>query len=233
MKRASYAAWPCHRTPPALLYSARSNLASPFPLNFLAHLYLAEPTPLGLLGGLMGDFVKGPLDGRYPPMLMRALIHHRRIDTFTDAHPMVRASRKRVAPAHRRFAGVLTDMFFDHFLARHWADYSAEPLADFTSRIYALLDAQHALLPARLQHIAPSMRHGDWLGSYAQVSSVETAIDRMGSRLKRGNLLLGAGTQLREQYAAFEGDFHAFFPELTQFARRLHEEPAQALHTPA
>jgi acyl carrier protein phosphodiesterase len=194
-------------------------------LNFLAHLYLAEPTPLGLLGSLMGDFVKGPLPGRYPAALERALVQHRRIDAYTDAHPLVHASRNRVSPAYRRFAGVLTDMFFDHFLARHWADYSVEPLAEFTSRIYALLDAHHALLPARLQHIAPSMRQGDWLGSYVQVTSVETALDRMGSRLKRGNLLLGAGTQLREQYLAFEGDFRAFFPELTEFARRLHEEP--------
>jgi acyl carrier protein phosphodiesterase len=203
-------------------------------LNFLAHLYLAEPTPLGLLGSLMGDFVKGPLHRRYPAALERALVQHRRIDAFTDAHPLVRASRNRVSATHRRFAGVLTDMFFDHFLARHWADYSVEPLAEFTSRVYALLDAQHALLPARLQHIAPSMRRGDWLGSYAQVASIETALDRMGSRLKRGNLLLGAGVQLREQYAAFEGDFRAFFPELVGFARRLHEEePAQPLRTPA
>jgi acyl carrier protein phosphodiesterase len=231
MKRASYAAWPCHRPPPALLYSARSNLASPFPLNFLAHLYLAEPTPLGLLGALMGDFVKGPLDGRYPPMLMRALIHHRRIDTFTDAHPMVRASRKRVAPAHRRFAGVLTDMFFDHFLARDWADYADEPMPAFTRRVYDLLDAHHAVLPDRLQRIAPHMRRGDWLGSYAQLASIEAAIDRLGTRLKRGNLLLGGGAELRLQYDAFEADFRTFFPELTAFARSLH--PPATLGTPA
>jgi acyl carrier protein phosphodiesterase len=201
-------------------------------LNFLAHLYLAEPTPLGLLGSLMGDFVKGPLEGRYPAALSCALAQHRRIDAFTDAHPVVRASRGRVSPAYRRFAGVLTDMFFDHFLARHWADYSDEPMPAFTRRVYELLDAHHAMLPERLQRIAPHMRRSDWLGSYADVASIEVAIDRMGSRLRRGNVLLGGGAELRLQYDTFEADFRAFFPELAAFARSLHAPVAAALDTP-
>ena len=196
-------------------------------MNFLAHLHLAEPTPLGLLGGLMGDFVKGPVAGRYPGALERALIHHRNIDTFTDAHPVVRESRNRVSPAHRRFAGVLTDMFFDHFLARHWRDYADEPLAAFSARVYRLLEEHRALLPDRLQRIAPYMARGDWLGSYAEVDSIEHAIDRMGTRLRRGNLLAGGGAELRAQYVAFERDFRTFFPELVAFARGL-QRPAPA-----
>jgi acyl carrier protein phosphodiesterase len=195
-------------------------------VNFLAHLYLAEPTAPGLLGALMGDFVKGPLDDQRPSDLRRALLLHRRIDAYTDGHPLVRASRTRVSPAYRRFAGVLTDMVFDHFLARHWADYSSEPIAEFTARVYAVLRAHRATLPERLQRILPYMAGEDWLGSYAELEAVEAALERMGTRLKRGNRLLGAGAELRGQYAAFEQDFRAFFPELAAFARGLHAPPA-------
>jgi acyl carrier protein phosphodiesterase len=195
-------------------------------VNFLAHLYLAEPTAPGLLGALMGDFVKGPLDARQPHELRRALILHRRIDAYTDAHPVVRGSRARVSPAYRRFAGILTDMFFDHFLARHWADYSAQPIAEFTARVYAVLGAHRAALPERLQRIAPHMAREDWLGSYAEVEAVEFALDRMGTRLRRGNRLLGAGGELRAQYAGFEQDFRGFFPQLTAYARGLHASTA-------
>jgi acyl carrier protein phosphodiesterase len=198
-------------------------------LNFLAHLYLAEPTPLGLLGSLMGDFVKGPLDARYPQPLLQALLQHRRIDAFTDAHPLVRHSRSRMSAPHRRFAGVLTDMFYDHFLARHWRDYADEPIATFTRRVYGLLHDHRALLPERLQRIAPHMARGDWLGSYAQLPAIEAAIDRMGTRLKRGNTLLGGGSELRAQYAAFEGDFRAFFPHLIAYSDQLRRtSPARA-----
>jgi acyl carrier protein phosphodiesterase len=198
-------------------------------LNFLAHLYLAEPTPPGLLGALMGDFVKGPLDERYAPPLRRALSQHRRIDAFTDAHAVVRGSRNRIAASHRRFAGILTDMFYDHFLARYWDEYADEPMTAFTQRVYALLDEHYELLPERLQRIAPMMARGDWLGSYAQIAAVEAAIDRMGNRLKRGNLLRGGGDALRAQYAQFECDFRVFFPDLIAFARSLHAPAAAGI----
>lgn len=188
-------------------------------MNFLAHLYLAGPEPEALLGSLMGDFVKGPLEDRYPPGLARALAQHRRVDTFTDAHPLVRASRARVAPPRRRFAGILVDMFYDHFLARHWDDYGTEPLERFTARVYALLREQEPLLPERLRQIAPRMARHDWLGSYRRVEAVQVALDNMGERLKRGNALRGAGAELSANYAAFGQDFRAFFPEVVRFAR--------------
>jgi acyl carrier protein phosphodiesterase len=188
-------------------------------MNFLAHLYLAQPGAAGLIGSLMGDFVKGPLAGRYPQPLASALMHHRRIDSFTDAHPVVGNSRNRIAQPHRRFAGILVDMFYDHFLARDWTRWSSEPLEAFTARVYAALDEHRALLPERLQHIAPRMAQTDWLASYRRLSAVDFALDRMGERLKRGNALRGAARELTANYALLEADFEAFFPDVVRFAR--------------
>jgi acyl carrier protein phosphodiesterase len=188
-------------------------------MNFLAHAFLAGPDPEAVLGSLMGDFVKGPLRGRFPPALERALAQHRAVDSFTDAHPVVRASRARVAPPHRRFAGIVVDMYYDHFLARDWDAFADEPLAGFTARVYAVLHAHQARLPERLRRIAPSMARLDWLGSYRHVEAVHAALDRMGERLRRGDALLGAGEALLPRYAALRADFHAFFPELVRYAR--------------
>jgi acyl carrier protein phosphodiesterase len=193
-------------------------------MNFLAHLYLADRRPDALLGSLMGDFVKGPLAGRFSPELTRALSQHRKVDAFTDAHPTVRASRARVAPPRRRFAGLMVDVFYDHFLALHWEDYADQPLEAFAREVYALLRAREAMLPERLRRIAPLMAQFDWLGSYRRVEAVHVALDRMGERLKRGNALLGAGVELTANYAGLEADFRAFFPELVRFVR---EGPAR------
>ena len=193
-------------------------------MNFLAHLYLADPQPLGLLGSLMGDFVKGPLGGRYPEPITRGIMLHRRIDTFTDAHAVVRTSRTRISPGRRRFAGIMIDVFYDHFLARDWARYCPEQLKGFSERVYALLSEHHAILPERLQRIAPHMQQLDWLGSYRHVKSIHSALDRMGQRLSRENRLLGAGAELDANYAALEADFRTFFPDVVQFATELREE---------
>jgi len=187
-------------------------------MNFLAHLYLAPDDDEALLGSIMGDFVKGPLRGEHSPGIESGLALHRRIDAFTDAHSVVRRSRERIGPARRRYAGIMVDMFYDHYLARDWARYGAQPLNQFAQRVYAVLEAQRHLLPVTLQRIAPMMRHDDWLWSYRDPQAISRALERMGERLKRGNALLGAGADLADNYAGLGEDFHEFFPQLIAFA---------------
>jgi acyl carrier protein phosphodiesterase len=191
-------------------------------MNYLAHLYLSEPTEDAWLGSLLGDFVKGPLDARYNEAITRAIALHRKIDTFTDAHPVVLRSKARISGERRRYAGIMIDMFYDHFLAKYWPEFHDQPLAAFTARIYSMLGRQHANLPERLQRMAPGMAQKDWLGSYAQVSSIHTALDRMGQRLTRENRLLNSADELVEHYAGLEADFRAFLPEVVEYARGHH-----------
>jgi len=196
-------------------------------MNFLAHVYLADDSDESIVGSLMGDFVKGPLDARRADAFTHAIAMHRRIDSFTDAHPIVAASRGRVSAERRRYAGILVDVFYDHFLARHWRDYSDVALERFTARVYAALRAHHAVLPERLQYMAPRMAAGDWLASYCHVEAVAIALDRMGERLKRGNALLGSAAELEANYAAFEADFEAFFPEVVRYVREIQRRGAK------
>ncbi|MFN0041472.1 MAG: ACP phosphodiesterase [Burkholderiales bacterium] len=189
-------------------------------MNFLAHLYLSEPDDESLLGSLLGDFVKGSLDNRYSPAITRAIAQHRKIDVFTDAHPVVMRAKSRVTPERRRYAGIMTDVFFDHFLARHWRQFHDESLDEFTSRFYALLLSNLSWLPERLQHMAPHMARHDWLGSYAHLDAVRVALDRMGTRLRRENRLAGATDELETHYAEFESDFREFLPEVKAFLER-------------
>jgi len=189
-------------------------------MNFLAHLYLAPDDDEALLGSLMGDFVKGPLQGQHPPGIERGLALHRRIDAFTDGHAVVARSRARIPAPRRRYAGIIVDMFYDHCLARDWLRYAPLPLDQFARRVYRLLEYHDERLPARLRHIAPFMSGQDWLSSYRDLSAVARALERMGERLKRGNGLLGAGEDLDAHYAGLGKDFDEFFPQLIAFAQR-------------
>jgi len=191
-------------------------------MNYLAHLYLSEPTEEAWLGSLLGDFVKGPLDGRYNEDITRAITLHRKIDTFTDAHPVVLRSKTRVSAGRRRYAGIMIDMFYDHFLAKYWHEFRDEPLGEFSAKIYAVLDRRHNMLPDRLQYMAPRMAQSDWLASYAEVDSIHAALDRMGRRLKRENRLLNSADELLEHYPELEADFRTFMPQVLQFAKHHH-----------
>jgi acyl carrier protein phosphodiesterase len=188
-------------------------------MNFLAHAWLAGPEEAYRLGGLLGDFIKGPVPDNLPPGVAEGVRLHRAIDTYADSHPAFRASRSRVSPMRRRVAGIMVDMFYDHFLARHWTDYHVgEALEDFTARQYALLASQGPDLPARIARILPAMRADDWLASYREVEAVAAALDRMATRLTRINPLPGGGEELLAHYPGFEGDFRVFMADAWQFA---------------
>lgn len=187
-------------------------------MNFLAHAWLAGPDEADRAGGLMGDFVKGALPAGLPAALAEGVRLHRAIDSFADAHPAFRASRARVSPPRRRVAGIMVDMFYDHFLACHWGDYHPLPLAVFTQAQYALLASQGANLPPRLARLLPAMQAEDWLASYREVETIAYALERMAGRLTRANPLPGAGAELVAQYAGFEADFRAFIDDARRFA---------------
>jgi acyl carrier protein phosphodiesterase len=188
-------------------------------MNFLAHAFLARDDIDSMVGSLMGDFVKGPLDSQYAPPIMRGLVLHRRVDTYTDSHALVVRSRSRISPERRRYAGILIDLFYDHYLAVHWSDYADMPLDEFTASVYASLLERADLLPDRLQQIAPHMARTDWLGSYRSIEAVGEALNRIGTRFKRGNPLLGSIEELHSSYAALEEDFREFLPQVVRFAR--------------
>lgn len=188
-------------------------------MNYLAHLHLGGPAPAQLLGSLYGDFVKGRLDGRYPADIEAAIRLHRRIDMFTDSHPLIFEARMRFPAARRRTSGILLDLFFDHCLANAWEDYASEPLPAFTTRVYQVL-ADEAHLPGHLAQIAPRMAAQDWLGSYRDFSVLERVVASMRRRLSRPALLDDAELELERLYEPLCKDFRAFYPELMAFAER-------------
>jgi acyl carrier protein phosphodiesterase len=73
--------------------------------------------------------------------------------------------------------------------------------------------------------MAPVMMQWDWLGSYADIGSIHTVLNRMGQRLKRENRLLNSAEELVGNYAQLEADFRAFLPDVLRYARDYGARP--------
>ncbi|MCW0920209.1 ACP phosphodiesterase [Pseudomonas sp. RG1] len=187
-------------------------------MNYLAHLHLGGQRPGQLLGSLYGDFVKGRLQGQFDPEVEAAIALHRRIDVFTDRHPLVDIALGRFSETRRRYAGIVLDVFFDHCLARDWTLYADRPLEQFTADVYHVL-ARERQLPERLAKIAPHMVANDWLGSYREFEVLEQVLRGISRRLTRPEELAGAMAELRRLYEPLSEDFSQFYPQLQDFAQ--------------
>ena len=190
-------------------------------MNYLAHLYLADNSPGSLIGGLLGDFVKGPLDNAYDDDITKGTLIHRRIDSFSDSHEKVFESKRLISPKRSRFSGIIIDVCFDHFLARSWSEYSNEELADFTRKVYVLLSKYSHILPYKPRSIIPKMIEEDWLGSYQYIEGIGQIMDRVSRRLTRGEGMLGAVKELETNYEKMEENFKSFFPELIAYVEGI------------
>jgi acyl carrier protein phosphodiesterase len=188
-------------------------------MNFLAHALLAGDEPADRIGGLLGDFVKGPLPAGLPPALADGVALHRAIDGYAETHPAFVRSRQRISAARRRVGGVLVDIFYDHLLARDWTQHGAGTLAQYTAQIYASLEGYIDDLPVAAREVAALMRRHDWLGSYRDVAAVGRVIERMAVyRMRRANPLPGGIDEFLADPAGFAADFADFLPDAQAFA---------------
>jgi acyl carrier protein phosphodiesterase len=197
-------------------------------LNWLAHVYLSEPAVEFRLGNLLADLVRGEERLHMPADFIRGAQRHKAIDAFTDAHPIVRQSRLRISPHYRRFSGVLMDIFYDYFLARHWLDYSAEPLATFTASFYEEVKQRTLPLPEPARATLDRIVAHDLLGQYSRIDGVEHSLRRVSTylakRWRRDFQLAASVQELIEHEAEFAADFAGFFPKLREHVASLERE---------
>lgn len=188
-------------------------------VNWLAHLRLSPPETLLRLGNLCGDFVRGVELATLHPQLQQGVALHRAIDRFVDAHPAVKRARERLQAPFRRFAGVLVDVWFDHFLARDWALHgTGVPLPEFLGGVHRDLAEHLPLLPPALQRVAPRFRADGWLEGYASVDGIDRVLGLMAQRLARPSPLAAGGALLRAHYEALGDDFAGLWPDVVAFA---------------
>jgi len=189
-------------------------------LNYLAHLLLADDTDASRIGNLLGDFTRGPIEELakiYPAELVRGIKMHRAVDRFTDSHTSFQQARLLLVPERRRFAGIIVDIFYDHYLCLHWDQFSKIPLKDFIKEIYHALDDHPEWHAGRLAEAFPMMRSENWLLNYSSVEGIGVTLDRVSQRSPRIGKIAGGVEDLRKNYKSFEKNFHTFMPDLLDF----------------
>ena len=188
-------------------------------MNYLAHAYLSGQNEEILIGNFIADAVKGKALNEYQIGVKKGIQLHRAIDDFTDRHRLHKASRSKLHHRYGHYSGVLVDIFYDHFLAKNWLDYSNIELAEYTNWLYNILDNHKAILPERINHMLKYMVPQNWLLNYAHLEGIERVLQGMGNRAKFDSQMEHGVEDLKIHYSEFEDDFTQFMPSLEQFVR--------------
>ena len=185
-------------------------------MNFLAHIYLSGDNQNIILGNFIAEGIRSSQLKNYSQEVQKGIKLHRLIDDFTDSHAEVKSIRELLYARHGKYAWVLTDIYYDHFLAINWKQYSATPLKSFTQDFYKLLWDNEKLLTKQVRFMLPYMEKGDWLYNYQFLEGIERVLQGMSRRASFENTMNLGVEDLKLHYETFESSFKSFFPELQE-----------------
>lgn len=187
-------------------------------MNLLAHFFLSGHQNKKLTtGNFLGDFVKGKKYLQYPSQIGKGILLHRAIDSYTDEHPLVLQSKRRLFDRHRHYSAVLVDLYYDHFLAANFEQYSTESLPHFAQNVYHLLEEQRPLLTDKAKFMLPYMKRGNWLVNYSHLDGIDRACRGIALRSPYTNQLAKGVEDLEKDYALLEEEFRLFFADMRQY----------------
>ena len=192
-------------------------------MNFLAHAYLAHPSVPLIIGNFIGDFVKGKQIEQYDDGISEGIIMHRKIDTFTDMHPVFKQSKNRIREKYNHYSGVIIDLYYDHFLAKNWDDYSDISwlsLKSFTSGLYNIILEKEDIIPEKAKYMLPYMIKSDWLLNYGTIEGIDRSLTGLSRRTNFKSGMEYASNDLIKHYDELENDFRDFFPEIIDFINK-------------
>lgn len=189
-------------------------------MNYLAHCFLSGTDEELLVGNFIADSVRGSQLHVFPEKIARGIRLHRLIDNYTDAHPVVQQSKERLRPNYRKYAGVIADVYYDHFLAINFDQYSGLGLAAYTNLVYTAIQRYQAILPAPVNYFLPYMISQNWLLNYANLEGIRRSLTGLSRRTTFVSNMETAADELQLNYHLYLLEFNQFFPDLRAYVAK-------------
>lgn len=190
-------------------------------LNYLAHLYLSQHSEELIIGNFIADAVKGNTYKNYSEGISKGILMHRNIDSFTDNNPITERSKIKLREKFQKFSGIIVDVYYDHFLAIKWENFSKLKLQDFANKIYALVEKNKNILPQESMYFSEYMIQNNILFNYSKIEGIEKVFRGMAHRSKYPSGMEDAAFFLKENYSDFEKDFDEFFPQIIEYTKQF------------
>lgn len=188
-------------------------------MNFLAHIYLSFNDEEITIGNFIADSIRGNKFDHLPEKVQKGILLHREIDTFTDSHQIPKISSKRLHKNYSHYSRVIVDIFYDHFLAKNWENYSEIPLHSYVEGFYDLLENHYPILPQGTKRMMPYMIADNWIYNYSKMEGIGKVLNGMNRRTQNRSKMNFAIVDLEKHYDDFEKEFTDFFEELIVFSK--------------
>lgn len=192
-------------------------------MNYLAHSYLSYQQPDIIIGNFIADSIQGNRFEGLTEGIIKGISLHRKIDSYTDAHPLFLTSKHRFSKDFDKYSGVLMDIIYDHYLAKNFEQYSSLSLQQHADGIYDILKNNHDFLPENAKRFYGYMTERNILFHYSSINGIKTVLTHLSGRIRNRFELQHAIPILEANYQEIEEEFFVFFDDLQAFCKEQPE----------
>lgn len=188
-------------------------------MNYLAHSFLSFQKTDLIIGNFIADSIQGNRFENLTEGIIKGIKLHRKIDVFTDSHPIFLTSKHRFSKDFDKYSGVLMDIFYDHYLAKNFNLYSSISLQQHANSIYELLKNNHDYMPEPAKRFYSYMTERNILFEYSSLKGIETVLTHLSNRIRNRFELQLSVPILEKDYVEIEEEFFVFFDDLMAFCK--------------
>jgi acyl carrier protein phosphodiesterase len=189
-------------------------------MNFLAHLHLSGNNDYIKIGNFIADSVKGKNYQNFHPEIQKGILLHRKIDEFTDLHPVTRKINTYFNERYRKHSGIVTDIIYDYFLANDWERYSNIRYEDYVADVYNLLMQNFRILPLRIKKILPFFIGKNRLMNYRSIEGIKSVLTAMAKYTSLPAEQDFAIEILETNKVVFKEKFRLFYDDLIDYVQK-------------
>jgi len=171
------------------------------------------------IGGFVADAVKGNKSGLFPTKIWQGIVLHRKIDHFTDTHPIVKELIVKLRPEFGRYSAIVLDMYFDYFLATNFKKYSNTNLWWFSVRFSTVAILNYFYLPERIKRFIFHFAATNRLYKYSTTEGLCNSLYIMSVYKIRSLKPVNCIKYLEANEQELQNSFFAFFDELIIYTK--------------
>ena len=192
-------------------------------MNYLAHSFLSFQNTDLIIGNFIADSIQGNRFDGLTEGIIKGISLHRKIDTYTDAHPVFLTSKHRFSKDFDKYSGVLMDIIYDHYLAKNFEQYSSLSLQNHADGIYDILKNNYDFLPEHAKRFYGYMTERNILFHYSSIEGIQTVLTHLSNLIRNRFELQLAIPILEANYQEIEEEFFIFFKDLQAFCKEQPE----------
>jgi acyl carrier protein phosphodiesterase len=191
-----------------------------FDLFLIQHLISREQ----ILGVIIADYIKFSPKKKYDPLVEEGILYHSKMESFIKNHPSFNISKNRIDPKFNRFSNQIVKIYYSHFFAIYWENYSATELPVSVTEVYVNYTENGEIAPRKLKKLIPVLVSPSGITGLTTIGGIHNFIEAISSKGGCLSYLQNTLVDLVNNYNLFREDFEVFMKDFQQFAMEIRND---------